>query len=177
MHCTTLNILYLSVFIQLCLWTMLSQKNIFQNKFFWPIIFQRHSCQVKFKYKIPNTLGHGYMFINLKYITLKEYFLWKTKKNNLVIFACLYWNPILLLYRLPLVTSVTSPQNLLFTLLPKSPSARVHLTQDATFNNIRFGLILDNLSSFKSSIYHFFKSYQVKDELDLEYPSKSGNFI
>ena len=27
----------------------------------------------------------------------------KNQKNNLVIFACLYWNPILLLYRLPLV--------------------------------------------------------------------------
>ena len=29
----------------------------------------------------------------------------KNQKNNLVIFACLYWNPILLLYRLPLVVS------------------------------------------------------------------------
>ena len=32
----------------------------------------------------------------------------KKQKNNLVIFSCYYWNPILLLYRLPLVK--TPPQ-------------------------------------------------------------------
>ena len=60
MHRMILNILCLSIFIQLCLQTMLSQKNTFEKEFFWPIVFQGHYFQEKIKYNIPNTLGHKY---------------------------------------------------------------------------------------------------------------------